>query len=142
MSAISAGLLIYAATVEMIAGDFVLGDVEGGHHHLGPGHGHDHDHGHEESRGRNGGGGGGAEEGEGGGEGGKRRGQPTVGKKVVAVVSLFAGVLGMVVIGLGELSWVCRLYVYSISIIGRIFFGFFIVASHGLKFLLIKRPRS
>ncbi len=33
MSAISAGMLIYAATVEMIAGDFVFGDVEGGHHH-------------------------------------------------------------------------------------------------------------
>ena len=35
MSAISAGMLIYAATVEMIAGDFVFGDVDGGH-----GHGH------------------------------------------------------------------------------------------------------
>lgn len=33
MSAISAGMLIYAATVEMIAGDFVFGDVDGGHHH-------------------------------------------------------------------------------------------------------------
>jgi len=33
MSAVSAGMLIYAATVEMIAGDFVFGDVEGGHHH-------------------------------------------------------------------------------------------------------------
>jgi len=33
MSAIPAGMLIYAATVEMIAGDFVFGDVEGGHHH-------------------------------------------------------------------------------------------------------------
>ncbi len=26
-------MLIYAATVEMIAGDFVFGDVDGGHHH-------------------------------------------------------------------------------------------------------------
>lgn len=33
MSAISAGMLIYAATVEMIAGDFVFGDVDGGYHH-------------------------------------------------------------------------------------------------------------
>ena len=33
MSAISAGMLIYAATVEMLAGDFVFGDVDGGHHH-------------------------------------------------------------------------------------------------------------
>lgn len=38
MSAISAGMLIYAATVEMIAGDFVFGDVEGGHHHHHSGH--------------------------------------------------------------------------------------------------------
>lgn len=52
MSAISAGMLIYAATVEMIAGDFVFGDVEGGHHHHHADHqedeaveiGHDHHH--------------------------------------------------------------------------------------------------
>ncbi|KAF8876792.1 ZIP zinc transporter-domain-containing protein [Gymnopilus junonius] len=44
MSAISAGLLIYAATVEMIAGDFVFGDVEGHHHH--------HHHTHEEVEGK------------------------------------------------------------------------------------------
>ncbi|EDR11988.1 uncharacterized protein LACBIDRAFT_314028 [Laccaria bicolor S238N-H82] len=37
MSAILAGLLIYAATVEMIAGDFVFGDVVGhGHHRQAP----------------------------------------------------------------------------------------------------------
>ncbi|KAJ3563634.1 hypothetical protein NP233_g8815 [Leucocoprinus birnbaumii] len=40
MSAISAGMLIYVSTVEMIAGDFVFGDVEGHSHH---GHGHSHD---------------------------------------------------------------------------------------------------
>jgi zinc transporter 1/2/3 len=39
MSAISAGMLIYVSTVEMIAGDFVFGDVDG--------HGHGHGHGHE-----------------------------------------------------------------------------------------------
>ncbi|KAF5347758.1 hypothetical protein D9756_010240 [Leucocoprinus leucothites] len=38
MSAISAGMLIYVSTVEMIAGDFVFGDVEGHSHH---GHSHD-----------------------------------------------------------------------------------------------------
>jgi zinc transporter 1/2/3 len=49
MSAISAGMLIYAATVEMIAGDFVFGDVDGGHHHhhhephAHKGHAHDDD---------------------------------------------------------------------------------------------------
>ena len=52
MSAISAGMLIYAATVEMLAGDFVFGDVEGGHHHHHHAHdddedprfGHEHEH--------------------------------------------------------------------------------------------------
>ena len=49
MSAISAGMLIYAATVEMLAGDFVFGDVDGGHHHhhhephADEGHAHDDD---------------------------------------------------------------------------------------------------
>ncbi|KAK0185134.1 zinc iron permease [Armillaria mellea] len=57
MSAISAGMLIYAATVEMIAGDFVFGNLNEG---------------------------------------------PTPGRKVLAVVSLLAGVLGMGLVGLGE----------------------------------------
>lgn len=97
MSAISAGLLIYAATVEMIAGDFVFGDVEGHghHHHGGPntrqegerGEGeeegivdqvHRHEHGH------------------------NGHGASSMGKKALAVVSLLAGVLGMVLVGLGE----------------------------------------
>lgn len=102
MSAISAGLLIYAATVEMIAGDFVFGDVEGhGHHHhggpsakqneRGEGEGegtvdHDHDEveGHGDEHGHNG------------------HGASSMGKKALAVVSLLAGVLGMVLVGLGE----------------------------------------
>ena len=46
MSAVSAGMLIYAATVEMIAGDFVFGDVEGGHHHHHAVHQEDEGHGH------------------------------------------------------------------------------------------------
>ncbi|KJA18938.1 hypothetical protein HYPSUDRAFT_205019 [Hypholoma sublateritium FD-334 SS-4] len=54
MSAISAGMLIYAATVEMLAGDFVFGDVEGGHHHHHHAHDDDEDnrfgHEHEHSR--------------------------------------------------------------------------------------------
>ena len=102
MSAISAGLLIYAATVEMIAGDFVFGDVEGhGHHHhgspnakqseRGEGEGegtvdHDHDEveGHEDEHEHNG------------------HGASSMGKKALAVASLLAGVLGMVLVGLGE----------------------------------------
>jgi len=101
MSAISAGLLIYAATVEMIAGDFVFGDVEGhGHHHLGgpnarqegergegEGEGivyHDLDEVHGHEHGHNG------------------QGPSSMGKKALAVVSLLAGVLGMVLVGLGE----------------------------------------
>ncbi|KAF5390492.1 hypothetical protein D9757_005249 [Collybiopsis confluens] len=43
MSAISAGMLIYAATVEMLAGDFVFGNLGGGG---GGGHAHAHGHSH------------------------------------------------------------------------------------------------
>jgi solute carrier family 39 (zinc transporter), member 1/2/3 len=101
MSAISAGMLIYAATVEMIAGDFVFGDVEGGHghghgHHHHPQHKHDH---HEQEH----------ERGLGLGEPGKGKGdleegppQASLAKKALAVVSLLVGVATMVVIGLGE----------------------------------------
>ncbi|KAG5635977.1 hypothetical protein H0H81_009481 [Sphagnurus paluster] len=83
MSGISAGMLIYAATVEMLAGDFVYGDVGGDHGQL-----HDHDHGHA------------AHEhvhthGDDSTMGSGRR-------KVVAVGSLVAGVLTMGLVGLGE----------------------------------------
>ncbi|KAF9443823.1 Zinc/iron permease [Macrolepiota fuliginosa MF-IS2] len=122
MSAISAGMLIYASTVEMLAGDFVFGDIEGHSHH-------DHGHSHSlpfateeeerttrtrgktrsNSRCRD--------------EGGDVVGDTEtvdealevneehyhhhhhlgkIGKKVLAVVSLLAGVGGMVLIGLGE----------------------------------------
>lgn len=82
MSAVSAGMLIYVATVEMIGGDFVFGDVEGGHHH-GQGHAHHHheDHGEEE---------------------GHKHNQASLWKKSLAVVSLLLGVLAMVLVGLGE----------------------------------------
>jgi hypothetical protein len=98
MSAISAGMLIYAATVEMIAGDFVFGDVDGGHGH---GHGHldphqgssdsglDNDDNDNESHMS---------------DDGKyleehlKTGASTK-KKALAVFSLFAGVVGMVIIG-------------------------------------------
>ena len=98
MSAISAGMLIYAATVEMIAGDFVFGDLEG-HHHHGPGgdhHHHEHEdhhphsHSHSESQGPSS-----TNEGHAGHH-------PSIGKRVVAVLSLLMGVVAMVVIGLGE----------------------------------------
>jgi zinc transporter 1/2/3 len=99
MSAISAGLLIYAATVEMIAGDFVFGDVEGhGHHHHGGPNARP-----EGERGEG--------EGEGtidhnydevGGHGHNGHGPSSMGKKALTVVSLLAGALGMALVGLGE----------------------------------------
>ena len=96
MSAISAGMLIYAATVEMIAGDFVFGDVDGGHGH---GHGHldfhqsssdthgdnDDDEPHTSDDGKH------LEE--------QLKTGATTTKKALAVLSLFAGVVGMVIIG-------------------------------------------
>ncbi|KAE9384350.1 hypothetical protein BT96DRAFT_1099069 [Gymnopus androsaceus JB14] len=75
MSSISAGLLIYSATVEMIAGDFVFGNL-GGHGTGTHGSGLSHAD---------------AEE----GVSPKRR--------ILAVGSLLAGVLAMGMIGLGEL---------------------------------------
>ncbi|THV02047.1 Zip-domain-containing protein [Dendrothele bispora CBS 962.96] len=88
MCAISAGMLIYAATVEMIAGDFVFGNLGGG------GHGHGHSHGEELFEGQGDGG-----EGEGAGEAAEHV-TPT--KKVFAVGSMLAGVVAMGLIGLGE----------------------------------------
>ena len=97
MSAISAGMLIYAATVEMIAGDFVFGDVDGGHGH---GHGYldphqsdssldnddnDDNEPHASDDGKH-------------LEGHMKTGATTT-KKALAVFSLFAGVVGMVIIG-------------------------------------------
>ncbi|KAK7036802.1 hypothetical protein VNI00_011468 [Paramarasmius palmivorus] len=76
MSAISAGMLIYAATVEMLAADFVFGNVGGGG-------GHGHSHGEEFM-------------------GDEDENQNTWKRKVLALVSLCAGVLGMGLIGLGE----------------------------------------
>ena len=100
MSAVSAGMLIYAATVEMIAADFVFGDVSGGHSHHSGGHGHG-GHGGHGGRGR------GHHVGdiEGGSETplsaldvlppeDEQKGS-TVGQKVLAVVSLLGGVLAM-----------------------------------------------
>jgi len=96
MSAISAGMLIYVATVEMIAGDFVFGDVDGHSHH---GHSHDLPS---------------AEDGPPSQANDSRypaaelddshhhRHHGKVGKKVLAVLSLFGGVGGMVLISLGE----------------------------------------
>ncbi|KAJ3919210.1 ZIP zinc transporter-domain-containing protein [Lentinula edodes] len=87
MSAISAGMLIYAATVEMMAGDFVFGNL-GGHGTGTAGHGHSHGsefiNGDDEDDSD-------AEE-----EGISPR------RRVLAVGSLLAGVLAMGLIGLGE----------------------------------------
>jgi zinc transporter 1/2/3 len=74
-------MLIYAATVEMLGGDFVFGDVAGDH-------GHSHDHGHHDLSE--------AEYGE------VKREKSGTGRRVLAVVSLLAGVVGMGVVGLGE----------------------------------------
>ncbi|KAJ7119631.1 Zinc/iron permease [Mycena epipterygia] len=81
MSAVSAGMLIYAATVEMIAADFVFGNLEDG-----PGHGHGHGgHSHEVEE---------EEKGDGG--------HPSVARRALAVGSLLAGVGSMVLVSLGE----------------------------------------
>ena len=94
MSAISAGMLIYASTVEMIAGDFVFGDVDGGHGH---GHRQPNDDNHQphmpgQSRGDC--------------DNAKQHQEgmamTTMTKKVLAVLSLFSGAAGMVFVGLGE----------------------------------------
>ncbi|KAJ7106567.1 Zinc/iron permease [Mycena epipterygia] len=78
MSAVSAGMLIYAATVEMIAADFVFGNLEDGH-----GHSHSHE-----------------VAGDGGEENMDKR--PDTARRVLAVGSLLAGVGSMVLVSLGE----------------------------------------
>ncbi|KAL0067006.1 hypothetical protein AAF712_005995 [Marasmius tenuissimus] len=80
MSAISAGMLIYAGTVEMLAADFVFA--------IGSSGGHGHSHG-EEFMTEEG------AEGQGADESSWR-------KKAIALVSLCAGVAGMSLVGLGE----------------------------------------
>ncbi|CAA7264582.1 unnamed protein product [Cyclocybe aegerita] len=111
MSAISAGLLIYAATVEMIAGDFVYGDVDGhSHHHHGHGgpvdsqHVHHHHHSHDSS----------VDSMPGDVESLpspsgpapppvlEKKAESTMMKRALAVASLFAGATMMVLVGLGE----------------------------------------
>lgn len=112
MSAVSAGMLIYAGTVEMLAADFVFGSL-GGQGHSAGAHGHSHGgeffedsspsgsssslgptgghnamaHGHHHKH----------DDADEGGSGG-----PSVGRKLLAVVSLLAGVIGMGLVGLGE----------------------------------------
>ncbi|KAJ3513678.1 hypothetical protein NLJ89_g2813 [Agrocybe chaxingu] len=116
MSAISAGMLIYAATVEMIAGDFVYGDVDGhSHHHHGHGgpvdsqpahHHHHHSHHDRDSS---------AASVPGDVEAfssppgqtpapiqEEKKAESTMMKRALAVVSLFAGATMMVLVGLGE----------------------------------------
>ncbi|KAJ7911609.1 Zinc/iron permease [Mycena leptocephala] len=79
MSAVSAGMLIYAATVEMLAADFVFGNLEDG-----PGHGHGEGHSHEV-------------------EDEEKDGKlPSVGRRALALGSLLAGVGSMVLVSLGE----------------------------------------
>jgi solute carrier family 39 (zinc transporter), member 1/2/3 len=104
MSAISAGMLIYASTVEMIGGDFVFGDVDGGH-----GHGHrqphpdprfdNHDNHQPHMPGQSRGDCDNAKQHQ---EEQSRMEVTTMTKKVLAVLSLFSGAAGMVLVGLGE----------------------------------------
>jgi zinc transporter 1/2/3 len=80
MSAVSAGMLIYAATVEMLAADFVFGNLEDG-----PGHAHGEGHSHEVE------------------DHGEKEGKlPGVGRRALALGSLLAGVGSMVLVSLGE----------------------------------------
>ncbi|KAJ7086432.1 Zinc/iron permease [Mycena belliarum] len=79
MSAVSAGMLIYAATVEMIASDFVFGNLEDGPHVHGEGHARDAE---EENTGRN--------------------DPPSAARRALALGSLLAGVGSMVLVSLGE----------------------------------------
>ncbi|KAJ7152985.1 Zinc/iron permease [Mycena filopes] len=84
MSAVSAGMLIYAATVEMIAADFVFGNLEDGPHgHGHGGHGEEHSHEVDERE-------------------GKAGDRPSVGRRALALGSLLAGVGSMVLVSLGE----------------------------------------
>ncbi|KAF8198387.1 ZIP zinc transporter-domain-containing protein [Mycena galopus ATCC 62051] len=80
MSAVSAGMLIYAATVEMIAADFVFGNLEDG-----PGHTHGEGHSHEVEDHPE-----------------KKAKVPGVGRRALALGSLLAGVGSMVLVSLGE----------------------------------------
>ena len=111
MSAISAGMLIYAATVEMIAGDFVFGDVDGGHGHghghLDP-HPHHHHHHHHHQRSSDSRLDNHDDDGDNNNEPDDDDGKhfqeqskkgATMTKKALAVLSLFAGVAGMAIIG-------------------------------------------
>ncbi|KAF9558720.1 Zinc/iron permease [Agrocybe pediades] len=99
MSAISAGMLIYASTVEMIAGDFVFGDVEGHHHH----HHHEHEgHGPEHESGSAGGDATGDAEARKDQQQAQKKLKTTVYKRALALLSLFAGSGAMVLVGLGE----------------------------------------
>ncbi|KAG6915338.1 hypothetical protein DXG01_012086 [Tephrocybe rancida] len=81
MSGISAGMLIYAATVEMLGGDFVFGDVGGDY-------GHGHGHGHEPASSLQ--------------EPSHEESAVKVRRKVLAVCSLLAGATAMALVGLEE----------------------------------------
>lgn len=95
MSAISAGMLIYASTVEMLGGDFVFGSLGGNEHARGDA-GHSHSHGSE------------LFEGDSATQDGTSQHRDTekegssISQKALAVGSLLAGVAGMALIGIGE----------------------------------------
>ncbi|KAH8829475.1 Zinc/iron permease [Flagelloscypha sp. PMI_526] len=77
LSAISASMLIYAGTVEMLAGDFIFGSLQGEHEH-------EHGHSHSDS------------------DSNDEKGPVTVKRQALAISSLLLGVIGMTLIGLGE----------------------------------------
>nr|GAT48972.1 zip-like iron-zinc transporter [Mycena chlorophos] len=88
MSAVSAGMLIYAATVEMLAADFVFGNLEDG---MGHSHGHGASHSHEVEP-----------EDVSGKDAADTKKPASVGRRATALVSLLAGVGSMVLVSLGE----------------------------------------
>ncbi|KAF7290600.1 Zip-like iron-zinc transporter [Mycena indigotica] len=84
MSAVSAGMLIYATTVEMLAADFVYGNLEDGMGHSHGHGGHSHDVEQEDDK-------------------PDASGKPaSAGRRALALGSLLAGVGSMVLVSLGE----------------------------------------
>jgi zinc transporter 1/2/3 len=88
MSGISAGMLIYAATVEMLAGDFVFSDVGGEHghehHHLDFTQDRSENHQDDDS------------------EHHSHANGSTIRKRVLAVMSLLTGSIAMALVGMNE----------------------------------------
>ena len=97
MSGISAGMLVYAATVEMLAGDFMFSDV-GVEHGLGHDHHHHHHHDVEETREGHGH----EHNHQGGSEHHGHHPKSTIRRRALAVLSVLAGAGAMAMVGMSE----------------------------------------